>query len=60
MIIEQRTRGAAVLYISTELDEILAVSDRIAVMYGGKVLGIVRTAEADLKKIGMMMAGLSA
>ena len=56
-ILALREAGAAVLYVSTELDEILAVADRIAVMYSGRVVGIVRREDADLTRLGLMMAG---
>jgi len=57
-ILALREAGAAVLYVSTELDEILAVADRIAVMYDGRVVGIVRREDADLARLGLMMAGV--
>ncbi len=56
-ILEQRARGAAVLYISTELEEIFALSDRIAIIHGGEIMGIVDAATADVEEIGLMMAG---
>jgi general nucleoside transport system ATP-binding protein len=56
-LIDQRTRGAAVLLVSTELDEILQVADRIAVMYKGHFMGIVRKGEVTVNQIGLMMAG---
>jgi len=56
-LIAQRDGGAAVLLISTELEEILQLSDRIAVLYEGKIMGIVDTQEADVKHLGLMMAG---
>ncbi|MEW5959437.1 MAG: ABC transporter ATP-binding protein [Chloroflexota bacterium] len=56
-LIEQRDAGVAILLISTELDEILALSDRIAVMYEGEIAGIVEAAQADVNEIGLMMAG---
>lgn len=56
-ILKERERGSAVLLISTELQEILALSDRIAVMYKGELMGEVTIAEADINKIGLMMAG---
>ena len=56
-LIEQRDAGQAVLLISTELDEILALSDRIAVMYEGRIVGVVEAQDADVNKIGLMMAG---
>ncbi|MCD6290140.1 MAG: ABC transporter ATP-binding protein [Anaerolineae bacterium] len=57
MLLEQRARGAAILLISEDLEELLALSDRIAVMYEGEVLGIVPAEEADVESIGLMMAG---
>jgi simple sugar transport system ATP-binding protein len=56
-LIEQRDAGLAVLLISTELDEILALSDRIAVMYEGQIIGVVPAKDADVNEIGLMMAG---
>ena len=56
-VIALRDAGAAVLYISSELDEVLAISDRIAVMAGGGFAGVVARAEADLRQIGLWMAG---
>jgi simple sugar transport system ATP-binding protein len=50
-------RGVAVLLISTELEEVLSLSDRIAVMHGGRVLGVLDRAEADLERIGLLMGG---
>jgi ABC-type uncharacterized transport system ATPase subunit len=55
-IIEARDEGKGVLLISTELDEILALSDRIAVIYEGEIMGIV-TPEVPLHELGLMMAG---
>ena len=56
-ILRLRDAGAAVLYISSELDEVLAVGDRIGVLYDGRVQDIVPRAEADLGRIGLAMAG---
>jgi general nucleoside transport system ATP-binding protein len=56
-LVEQRDAGLGVLLISTELDEILALSDRIAVMYEGEIMGIVEAGGVDVKDIGLMMAG---
>jgi simple sugar transport system ATP-binding protein len=56
-LIEQRDAGVAILLISTELDEILALSDRIAVMYEGELVGVIDAADADVNEIGLMMAG---
>ncbi len=56
-IMEQRNRGAAVLLVSEDLDEILELADRIAVMSGGKIDYVVQAAEADRTSIGRAMAG---
>jgi ABC-type uncharacterized transport system ATPase subunit len=56
-LIEQRDAGLAILLISTELDEILALSDRILVMYGGQIIGQMDAADADLTRIGLLLAG---
>ena len=55
---EQRTRGAATLLISEDLDELLALSDRIAVLFDGRVMGVVPARGADAEEIGLMMAGV--
>jgi simple sugar transport system ATP-binding protein len=55
---EQRRRGAAILLISEDLDELLALSDRIAVLYGGRLMGTVPIAEADPEHLGLLMAGV--
>ncbi|MFT4040519.1 MAG: ABC transporter ATP-binding protein [Thermomicrobiales bacterium] len=56
---EQRTRGAATLLISEDLDELLALSDRIAVMFDGRLMGIVPARGADPEQIGLLMAGVT-
>jgi ABC-type uncharacterized transport system ATPase subunit len=56
-LLEQRARGTAILLISEDLDELLVISDRIAVMYEGEVMGIVDAAGADVERLGLMMAG---
>ena len=53
----QRARGAAILLISEDLEELLVLSDRIAVMYEGRIMGIVPARGADLEVLGEMMAG---
>ncbi len=58
-LIEQRDQGKAILLISEDLDEIFALSDRIAVIFEGKILGIVPITEAKRETIGLMMAGLA-
>lgn len=56
-LIDQRDRGKAVLLISFELDEIMNVSDRIAVIYDGKIVDIIDGKKADEKTLGYLMAG---
>ena len=56
-LVDQRDAGNAVLLVSLELDEVMNVSDRIAVIYEGKIVGIVDGKDADENKLGMMMAG---
>jgi simple sugar transport system ATP-binding protein len=56
-ILDARREGAAVLLISSELDEILELSDRIAVMYEGRIMGVVPNDNPDVRLIGLMMAG---
>ncbi len=57
-LLAQREQGAAVLLISTELEEILALSDRIAVIYEGQIMGILPGDRSLTKTIGLMMAGV--
>ncbi len=57
-LLEQRERGAAVLLISEDLDEIMALSDRIAVMYEGEIVGVLPVGEADIERLGLMMSGV--
>lgn len=56
-LVEQRDLGKAVLLVSLELDEVLALADRIGVIYDGKLVGIVDGKTADEKELGIMMAG---
>lgn len=57
-LLEQRKKGAAILLISEDLDEILALSDRIAVIYEGRIMDIVPRADATPQKLGLLMAGV--
>jgi general nucleoside transport system ATP-binding protein len=57
-IVEQRDQGLAVLLVSSELDEIYALSDRIAVMYEGRITGF-RPPDVPAEELGMLMAGAS-
>ena len=56
-LLDERQKGTAILLISEDLDEIMALSDRIAVMYEGRIVGIVLREQATLRQIGAMMAG---
>ena len=53
----EKEKGKSVLLVSTELSEIFALSDRIAVMYKGKIMGIYKNGELTTEKIGLLMAG---
>jgi simple sugar transport system ATP-binding protein len=57
-LLEQRKKGAAIMLISEDLDEILALSDRIAVIYEGRIMDIVPRAVATPEKLGLLMAGV--
>ncbi|MBP7165753.1 MAG: ABC transporter ATP-binding protein [Firmicutes bacterium] len=56
-LVEARDAGKAVLVVSLELDEILALADRIAVMYEGEIVGVLNRDEATEELLGLMMAG---
>lgn len=56
-IVKMRDEGSGVLLVSTELDEILSLSDRIVVMFSGQIVGVLPIAEAERETIGLMMAG---
>jgi simple sugar transport system ATP-binding protein len=58
-LVEERGRSAAILLISEDLDEILALSDRIAVIYEGRIMDIVPRAEATPERLGLLMAGVA-
>ncbi|MCI6692453.1 MULTISPECIES: ABC transporter ATP-binding protein [unclassified Clostridium] len=57
-LVEQRDNGKAVLLVSLELDEVLNVSDRIAIVNNGELIGIVNASETDENEVGLMMAGI--
>lgn len=57
-IVRMRDEGMAVLLVSTELDEIFSLSDRIAVMYAGKIIDTVSIHEATRENVGLLMAGI--
>jgi simple sugar transport system ATP-binding protein len=54
----QRSEGVAILLISEDLDEILALSDRIAVIYEGQIMDILPRENATPEKLGLLMAGV--
>ena len=60
LLLERRAAGAAILVISEDLDEVLTLSDRVAVLYEGRIVGIEDSATADVARIGLMMTGGSA
>lgn len=57
LLLAQREGGTAVLLISEELDELFSLSDRIAVIYDGKIMGVVAAEEANIDQVGLMMTG---
>ena len=57
-IVAKRDEGIAVLLVSSELDEIMALSDRIVVMYRGSIFGEVSSKDATRQKLGLLMAGV--
>lgn len=58
-LLQQRAAGTAILLISEDLDEVVELSDRIAVLYEGRIIGIVERDQASVEQIGLMMAGIS-
>ena len=58
-LLQQREEGTAIFLISEDLDEIRVLSDRIAVLYEGRIMGIVERDQATVEQIGLMMAGIS-
>jgi general nucleoside transport system ATP-binding protein len=56
-IVEQRDQGAAIVIISTELEEVLAVGDRVAVMFAGEIVGIVEGEDSTFEHVGQLMGG---
>ncbi len=57
LLLAQREEGTAILLISEELEELLSLSDRVAVLHEGEVMGIVDAENADIQEIGLMMTG---
>ncbi len=57
-LIEQRSIGTATILISEDLDEVLGLADRVAVMYEGDIVAIVQGQDASREQIGLLMAGV--
>lgn len=57
-LLEERNRGAGVMLVSEDLEEVMELSDRIAVMYEGRIMGIIPASEASEEVLGLMMAGV--
>jgi simple sugar transport system ATP-binding protein len=60
LLIRAASDGVGILLISEDLDEILMLADRIAVVYEGRIVGTVQRSEADVHQLGLMMAGSAA
>ncbi len=58
-LLAQRERGKAILLISAELEELMNLADRIAVMFEGRIVGILDAASVTTEKLGLMISGLS-
>ena len=56
-LLQERDNGTAILLISEDLDEIRALSDRIAVMYEGRIVGEVENVDVDIEHLGLLMTG---
>jgi simple sugar transport system ATP-binding protein len=59
LLLEQRASGTAILLISEDLDEILTIADRVAVIYEGRISEPASAAEADISELGLLMTGAS-
>ena len=57
LLLDQRQAGGGILLISEDLDELLSMSDRIAVLYEGQIMGVMDARRATVEKLGLMMAG---
>jgi len=56
-IVGERDRGLAVLLVSSELDEVLSLADRVAVLYRGRIVSVLDAEDADRERVGLLMAG---
>jgi simple sugar transport system ATP-binding protein len=59
-LLEHRNRGCSVMLLSTDLEEILLLSDLVAVIYHGKIMGVVEPSKVDMTALGLLMAGVEA
>jgi simple sugar transport system ATP-binding protein len=59
-LVQRRDAGLGVLLVSSELDEVLSLSDRVAVIFRGRIVGVLAGGELDRERIGLMMAGAAA
>ena len=57
LMLEQRQKGCAILFISEDLDALIRFSDRIMVLHGGKITGLMQREEAQIEQLGLMMGG---
>jgi len=57
--VSQRDAGLGVLFFSEDLDELLQISDRIAVLFEGKIMGVFDTNTVTIDRLGMLMAGMT-
>jgi general nucleoside transport system ATP-binding protein len=57
-LIEKRDAGKAILVVSVEIDEVMSIADRIAVMFDGEIVGVIDSKDATETKLGLMMAGI--
>ena len=58
LLMEQRSRGLAILLLSEDLQEVLSLSDRVAVIHNGRIMGILTREQADADTVGLLMAGV--
>ncbi|RLF19494.1 MAG: heme ABC transporter ATP-binding protein [Thermoprotei archaeon] len=58
LLLAEKERGAAILLVSEDLDEVMELSDRIGVMYDGRLMGVMKNEEVDVKRISLLMMGV--
>ena len=58
-LLQQREKGKAILLISAELEELMNLADRIAVMFEGRIVGILDAATVTTEKLGLMISGIA-